>query len=67
MAAANTANRKRMVLGNAMNYACEIGGLPSSPLKRVRWTRPRTLRTVDHQMARRPSLPFICAGGGCGR
>jgi len=26
MAAANTANRKRMVLSNAMEYACEIGG-----------------------------------------
>jgi integrase len=47
VAAANTANRKRMVLGNAMEYACEIGGLPSNPLKRVKWTKPRTLRTVD--------------------
>lgn len=26
VAAANTANRKRMVLGNAMDYACEIAG-----------------------------------------
>jgi integrase len=47
VAAANTANRKRMVLGNAMEYACEIGSLPSNPLKRVKWTKPRTLRTVD--------------------
>jgi hypothetical protein len=47
VAAANTANRKRMVLGNAMDYACEIGALPSNPLKRVKWTKPRTLRTVD--------------------
>ena len=47
VAAANTANRKRMVLGNAMDYACEIGELPSNPLKRVKWTKPRTLRTVD--------------------
>ena len=47
VAAANTANRKRIVLGNAMDYACEIGGMPSSPLKRVKWTKPRTLRTVD--------------------
>jgi integrase len=46
-AAANTANRKRMVLGNAMDYACEIGALPASLLKRVKWTKPRTLRTVD--------------------
>jgi integrase len=47
IAAANTANRKRMVLSNAMEYACEIGALPSNPLKRVKWTRPRTLRAVD--------------------
>jgi integrase len=47
VAAANTANRKRTVLGNAMEYACEIGVLPSSPLKKVKWTKPRTLRTVD--------------------
>jgi integrase len=47
VAAANTASRKRMVLGNAMDYACEIGALTSNPLKRVKWTKPRTLRTVD--------------------
>lgn len=52
MAAANTANRKRMVLGNAMEYACEIGELPSNPLKRVKWTKPRTLRTVDPDVVR---------------
>jgi len=46
-AAANTANRKRMVLGNAMEYACEIGALPANPLKAVKWTKPRTLTTVD--------------------
>jgi integrase len=45
--APNTANRKRMVLGNAMEYACEIGVLSANPLKSVRWTRPRTLLTVD--------------------
>jgi hypothetical protein len=47
VAAANTANRKRMVLGNAMDYACEIGALPSNPLQRIKWTKPRTLRAVD--------------------
>lgn len=46
-AAANTANRKRMVLGNAMEYACETGVLPVNPIKRVKWIKPRTLRTVD--------------------
>jgi integrase len=46
-AAANTANRKRMALGNAMEYACEIGVLSGNPLKAVKWTKPRTLATVD--------------------
>jgi len=46
-AAANTANRKRMVLGNAMEYACEIDVLTVNPLKAVKWTKPRTLTTVD--------------------
>ena len=47
LAAANTANRKRMVLGNAMDYAREIGAVQASPLKQVKWTRPRKLRAVD--------------------
>jgi site-specific recombinase XerC len=46
-AAANTANRKRAVLNNLMQYAVEIGALPANPLKAVKWTRPRTLKTVD--------------------
>jgi integrase len=46
-AAANTINRKRMVLNNAMEYAREIGALTQNPLKLVKWTNPRTLTTVD--------------------
>jgi integrase len=46
-AAANTASRKRAVLNNAMQYAIEIDALPANPLKAVKWTRPRTLKTVD--------------------
>lgn len=46
-AAANTANRKRAVLNNLMQYAVETGALPANPLKTVKWTRPRTLKTVD--------------------
>jgi site-specific recombinase XerC len=46
-AAANTANRKRAVLNNLMQYAIEVGALPANPLKAVKWTRPRTLKTVD--------------------
>jgi integrase len=47
VAAANTANRKRTVLNNAMEYACEIRALPVNPLKQVKWTKQRTLRSVD--------------------
>src|SRR6266567_7298754 len=46
-AAANTANRKRMVLNNALQYAAETNALPVNPLNAVKWTRPRTLKTVD--------------------
>ncbi len=46
-AAANTANRKRAVLNNLMQYTVEVGALPANPLKAVKWTRPRTLRSVD--------------------
>jgi integrase len=41
------ATRGQLSLSNAMEYACEIGGLPSDPLKRVKWTKPRTLRAID--------------------
>jgi integrase len=54
MAAPNTANRKRMVLNNAMEYACEIGALSANPLKQVKWTKPRTLRTVDPRVVINP-------------
>jgi len=46
-AAANTTNRKRAVLNNLMRYAVEVGALPANPLKAVKWTRPRTLKSVD--------------------
>src|SRR5215472_1039921 len=46
-AVANTANRKRAVLNNLMQYAVEVGALRANPLKAVKWTRPRTLKTVD--------------------
>ena len=46
-AAANTANRKRAVLNNLMQYAVETGALPANPFKAIKWTRPRTLKSVD--------------------
>ena len=47
LAAANTANRKRMVLGSVLDHACETGVLAINPVKRVKWARPRALKTVD--------------------
>jgi hypothetical protein len=41
-AAANTANRKRMVLGSVLDYACETGVLTINPVKRVKWAKPRS-------------------------
>lgn len=41
LAAANTATRKRMVLGSVLDYACETGVLAINPSKRVKWAKPR--------------------------
>jgi integrase len=46
-AAANTANRKRMVLNSAMEFGQEVGVLTANPFKAVKWTKPRRLTTVD--------------------
>jgi integrase len=46
-AAPTTATRKRMILHNAMEYACEVGILTDNPLTHIRWTRPRTTTGVD--------------------
>jgi site-specific recombinase XerC len=46
-AAANTTNRKRAVLNNLMQYAVETGALSANPLKAIKWTQPRTLKSVD--------------------
>jgi integrase len=49
-AAANTANRKRVILNNAMGFACEIRALPANPLKSVKWVRPKTRGGVDRRV-----------------
>jgi len=41
---------KRAVLNNLMQYAVETDVVPANPLKAVKWTRPRTLKTVDPRM-----------------
>ncbi|TDC96016.1 tyrosine-type recombinase/integrase [Actinomadura sp. 7K507] len=46
-AAGTTSTRKRVTFNNAMEYACERSILPANPLKRVKWTKPRTAQTLD--------------------
>ena len=46
-AAVTTATRKRMILHNAMEYACETGVLDENPLSHIRWTRQRATTEVD--------------------
>jgi hypothetical protein len=46
-AAANTASRKRAVLNNLMQYAVETEALPVNPLRTIKWTRPRALKSID--------------------
>lgn len=46
-AAANTVARKRAVFAGALQYAIELGHIPSSPLGRLTWTPPKTDDVVD--------------------
>ena len=46
-AAATTLMRKRAILHNALEYAVELGDLPSNPLLRVKWTAPKVAEAVD--------------------
>lgn len=46
-AASSTATRKRMVILNAFEYACELGMITDNPLEHVRWTKARTTNSVD--------------------
>jgi len=64
-AAANTANRKRIVLNNAMEYARETSALPVNPLKSVKWARPRTLTTVDPRVVINPAQARRFFACGC--
>jgi hypothetical protein len=41
LAAPNTANRKRMVIGNGLEYAVENSVLPNNPVRRISWRKPQ--------------------------
>ncbi|MBA8792834.1 integrase [Friedmanniella endophytica] len=46
-AAPSTATRKRAVIYNALDHACETGVIAVNPLTYVKWTRPRSVSSVD--------------------
>jgi integrase len=46
-AAAKTFTRKRAVLFNALEYAVELKALASNQLPQVKWTAPKTVRSID--------------------
>jgi integrase len=46
-AAATTIARKRAVFAGTLQYAIELGRIPSSPLGRLTWTPPKTGDVVD--------------------
>ncbi len=54
-AAANTVNRRRMVLHSALEYAVELGRLAVNPLDRVKWEAPKTADEVDRRVVVNPT------------
>lgn len=54
-AAATTANRKRMVFHQALEYAVERGYLDGNPLDRVKWRTPKTTDAVDRRSVVNPT------------
>ena len=54
-AAATTANRKRMVFHQALEYAVERRHLDANPLDRVKWKAPKTSDSVDRRSVVNPA------------
>ena len=54
-AAATTANRKRMVFHQSLEYAVERGFLDGNPLDRVKWKAPKTTDAVDRRSVVNPT------------
>ena len=53
-AAPSVVKRKRAVLHNALEYAVELRVLGHNPLPRVKWTAPKTVKTVDRRVVVNP-------------
>ena len=54
-AAANTANRKRMVFHQALEYGVELGYLDANPLDQVKWKAPKTADAIDRRSVVNPT------------
>jgi hypothetical protein len=59
-AAATTVSRKRAVFYNALQYAVELGQLPSNPADKIRWKPVKAAETVD---PRAVINPLTCERG----
>jgi hypothetical protein len=51
---AGVADRKRMVLANALSYAVELHILQANPLPSVKWTRPKAAQVLDRRSVANP-------------
>jgi integrase len=54
-AAATTANRKRMVFHQGLEFAAERGLLDGNPLDRVKWKKPKATETIDRRSVINPT------------
>lgn len=54
-AAANTANRNRMIVNNLFKYAKEVGVLDDNPLDAISWPKPKTAATIDPRTVINPN------------
>ena len=46
-AAASTVSRKRAIFYNALEYAVELGHLPSNPIPAIKWRAPKLTEAVN--------------------
>lgn len=53
-AAASTARRHRTILGNAMDYASELGVITVNPIRSLKWKPPKVSSEVDRRCVVNP-------------
>jgi hypothetical protein len=52
--ASSVVNRRRKILGTAMEYAVELKLLQANPIPALKWTAPRTVHAVDRRSVANP-------------